>query len=345
MAAKIPVIALVGGFLGAGKTTLILHAAGLLERAGLRVAVITNDQDSGLVDTKLARARDLDAREVAGGCFCCRFTDLLNAAEQLRAHDPDVIFAEPVGSCIDIATTVLRPLQALHRDKFRLAPFTVLVDPALAAQVGNGSAPENLAYLFSNQAAEADILCLAKADLYPQPPPFRAAYRLSAQTGEGIREWLDEVLAGGAAGAHPLTVDYTRYAAAETALGWLNFRVEVRLKQPLAPPAVLGPLLDHIDGRLTEAAIEIAHLKAMDETPSGYLKAAITANSSEPSLDGDLLSPPARRHELVINLRALGDPARMREIVEEGLARLPGSVHIAHGSAFRPAAPKPPSEH
>ena len=104
---KIPIFALVGGFLGSGKTTLILRAAALLREQGLRVAVITNDQDSGLVDTKLSEAQELRTGEVAGGCFCCRFSELLDAAEQLTAFRPDVIFAEPVGSCVDIYCALL----------------------------------------------------------------------------------------------------------------------------------------------------------------------------------------------------------------------------------------------
>src|SRR6476646_1472867 len=102
---NIPVLVLVSGFLGSGKTTLIVRAAAILRNRGLRVAAIMNDQDSGLVDTKFAEMERMDAREVAGGCFCCRFSDLLDAADQLTAYRPDVIFAEPVGSCIDLSAT------------------------------------------------------------------------------------------------------------------------------------------------------------------------------------------------------------------------------------------------
>src|SRR5262249_27945282 len=94
---KAPMLVLVGGFLGAGKTTLILCAARLLARRGVRVGVIMNDQAGGLVDTQFALAQDLAAEEVAGGCFCCRFSDLLTAANRLKEKGAEVIFAEPVG--------------------------------------------------------------------------------------------------------------------------------------------------------------------------------------------------------------------------------------------------------
>ena len=109
--AKRPWIVIVGGFLGAGKTTLLLAAAGVLRMRGMRPAVILNDQSADLVDTSIAKLHGLEARDVTGGCFCCRFSDLVSAIKQLRVQSPDVILAEPVGSCTDISATILQPLQ------------------------------------------------------------------------------------------------------------------------------------------------------------------------------------------------------------------------------------------
>ena len=76
-----PTLVFVGGFLGAGKTTLLLKAAHLLQSRGRRVALIMNDQDTELVDTKFVRANQFDTGEVSGGCFCCRFSDLFDQAK------------------------------------------------------------------------------------------------------------------------------------------------------------------------------------------------------------------------------------------------------------------------
>lgn len=48
-------LVLVGGFLGAGKTTLINKAARLLSDSGRSIALIANDQGEALVDTQFAR--------------------------------------------------------------------------------------------------------------------------------------------------------------------------------------------------------------------------------------------------------------------------------------------------
>jgi len=71
----------------------------MLRRQGYRVAVITNDQGDNLVDTQRLRAEGFDTAEIGGGCFCCRFSALIEAAESVKRFDPDIIFAEPVGSC------------------------------------------------------------------------------------------------------------------------------------------------------------------------------------------------------------------------------------------------------
>ncbi len=340
--ARVPVLVLVGGFLGAGKTTLILSAARLLAARGVGVAVILNDQDAGLVDTRFAQAQSVLAEEVAGGCFCCRFSDLVDAADRLRAHAPEVIFAEPVGSCIDVSATVVRPLKALYGDRLRVAPLTVLVDLRLAADVLTARSGEDVGYLFRNQLEEADILCVSKSDVAGPPLDLDADYHVSARTGAGIEEWLEDVLSGRrVAGAKRLTVDYAQYAEAEAALGWLNLHAAVQLHGALSPAMLAGPLLDELDAALTAAGIRIAHLKVFDEAATGYVKASVCANGAEPEPDGDLLADAAKEHELVINLRAEGEPAVLRTIVEKALNNIGGEVTIKHLGAFRPPAPEP----
>ena len=341
---KIPKLALVGGFLGAGKTTLIACAAARLAARGLRVAVMMNDQDKHLVDTMFSRARSLPVEEVAGGCFCCRFSEFVDAVERFRSSGPDVILAEPVGSCIDLSATIVQPLKAFYGDRYELAPLTVLMDPAMAERVYGQRTEDDVSYLFRNQVAEADILCLSKADsrVRPEGLPVPVDFHVSGRTGEGVDAWLEEVLHGGRLpGARVLDVDYSRYAEAEAALGWVNVQAELTLDAPASPAGVAGPLLDELDRELTRAGCPIAHLKVFDQTSSGYIKAGVCANGEEPVADGDLLAGPARRHELVINLRALADPETMRKIVRAALERIPGRVRVRHEGAFRPAAPKP----
>jgi hypothetical protein len=317
-----PALAIVNGFLGAGKTTLLLKAAEILRAAGMRVALITNDQGAELVDTHLARAAGFETGEVAGGCFCCRYSDFLRSAESLLAAKPDVIFAEPVGSCMDLAATLFQRLP----DCFALAPLTVVVDPGRARETLD---PE-VEYLFRNQLAEADVVCYTRADLYPDTPPRR----VSGITGEGVAEWLEEILwTTGPVGERVLDLDYARYARAEAALGWLNWRIELRLERALTPAGVVGRLIEGF------ADIAVAHLKVFDNAAGGYLKASVCRASEEPLIDGRLDLPPVRRHAVVINLRALAAPELLEETATRALGIFRGRVRFLHREAFRPAAP------
>jgi hypothetical protein len=338
------VLVLVGGYLGAGKTTLLLRAAAELRRSGVRVALITNDQGATLVDTRLAVNSGIETLEITGGCFCCRLSEFAGAAERLLASEPDVIFAEPVGSCIDIAATVVRPLQASWKHRFRAAPFTVLVDPSRARELIAPDADPLPAYLFRNQLAEADLICISKSDVYPDLRELAGinAMRLSAHTGEGVPEWLQEVLAGSrSAGARVLDVDYDRYADAEAALGWLNWEGIVHTQPAVSPAVLVGPLLEQLDQELTVAGIGLARLKILDESASGSVKAAICANGEEPSVEGSLDASPTEHHDILLNLRASASPEQLDAVVRHAIERLPGKATTLQFECFRPARPRP----
>jgi len=305
-----PVIAVVGGFLGAGKTTLILAAARVLQRRGMRAAIILNDQGDDLVDTCYVERLGLANAQVTGGCFCCRFPDLVQAAGQLLATEPDVIFAEAVGSCTDIAATTLRPLLRDHHDRFRVAPLTVLVHPA------RKFSDPHLDFLYQHQLAEADLI---------------------VERDVSVSGWLEQLLSGATPVAgRMLDIDYARYAEAEAALAWLNARVTARARPPLTPAMLVGPLLDRL-----EARIRIVHLKLFTQCDSGYLKAALTGNGQDPIVDGGLDASPSARHEILVNVRALTEPESLRDIVERELAALPVSITWRHMQCFRPAPPQP----
>jgi len=310
-----PWIVLVGGFLGAGKTTLLLAAATELKSRGLRSAVILNDQGDALVDTEYAALHSLESGEVTGGCFCCRFSELVQVMDTLREHSPNVIFAEPVGSCTDISATTLRPLYE-YSEVYRIAPFTVLVD----------------------------LICFTKSDISPEFPAIfsRVVRQVSAKTGQGVAAWLNEVLSGEiSAGTEILDIDYDQYARAEAALTWLNVQVSIRPTVPVSPAMLLGPLLDQLDTDFTAAGIAIVHLKAIVRAESGFLKAAICANGQQPAVEGMLDASPASHHELLLNLRSLGEAEQVREIVEKGLMSMGCELSGLRISCFHPAPPKP----
>ncbi|MGD0296211.1 MAG: GTP-binding protein [Bryobacteraceae bacterium] len=339
-----PIIVPLGGFLGSGKTTLILAASRVLKERGLRAAAVLNDQGHSLVDTEFVGSNGIAADQVTGGCFCCRFSELIDAAERLRKYSPDVIFAEAVGSCTDISATTLQPLKLYYSHQFCLAPYTVLIDPERARELDLSDATSDLSFLFRMQIDEADLLCFNKVDRHSEFPNIAGApvRYISALTGQGVAEWLDEVLAGEVpAGGRILDIDYERYARAEAALAWLNCSVTVKLETPLSPALLIGPLLDEMQRALTADGLRVVHLKLSDDSASGYLKASIISNGADPVVHGMLDASPAEFHQLLLNVRAEGDPATLQRIVEEQLAKLPGEIELGNMQCFSPAPPKP----
>jgi hypothetical protein len=338
-----PWVVLVGGFLGSGKTTLILAAARQLQQRGLRSAMVWNDQGMDLVDSRYAALSGMHSGEVTGGCFCCRLSQLIDAIGDLRAYAPDVIFAEPVGSCTDLSATVLRPLLD-YSETHQLSPLTVLVDPHRARAMLAGDADPDMRFLFDKQLQEADLVCFTKSDLYPDYPEMGMPHvrQLSAKSGQGVAAWLNEVLSGAiASGDQNLEIDYSEYARAEAALAWLNLRAIFEPKRLHSPAMLLGPLFDQLDTALSAEKISIAHLKAIVTSPTGFLKASICGNGQEPIVEGDLDASTASQLDLLLNLRAVGGPALVREIVEREMQKLDGRLTHSAVDCFSPAAPVP----
>ncbi len=355
---------MIGGFLGAGKTTAVAALARHLTAQGRRVGLITNDQGSALADTVLLRARGFPTEEIPGGCFCCRFNSLIEAARKLTAAArPDAFVAEPVGSCTDLMATVTYPLRRLYGDRFRLAPLSVLVDPGRAEQM-LGLRPgrafsDKVRYIWRKQAEEADLLVIAKTDLLDERRlerlrvrlgeefPQRPILAVSVRTGAGLEAWFDR-LEHDAAGTGPaIEVDYDTYAEGEARLGWLNATVRVTAPAGVDADGLLETLARHMQKEL--AAAEIAHLKmtlSPDESLNGEIAAlSLVRSDFVPELTLRL-GTPVRGGELIVNCRAEADPATLRVVLEAALTALPAAfpgltARLLHAEQFRPGRPQP----
>ena len=354
---------MLGGFLGAGKTTAVAALAQHLTAKGLRVGLITNDQGSELVDTAMLRARGFATEEIPGGCFCCRFNSLVDAARCLdAATKPDVFIAEPVGSCTDLVATVTYPLRRIYGAEFVIAPLSVLVDPVRAERVlglAEGKKfSDKVLYIYCKQLEEADLIVVTKNELLPadrlqsllarlaQEFPHAEILDVSVRENRGLAEWFTRLETGEQRTRATMEVDYALYAEGEALLGWLNATVQLASADGFDSDAVLTQLARDIQTRL--AGSEIAHLK-MTLSPDGGLGDIAVINLVRSDFVPELslkLEAPVPAGQLIINCRAEADPDLIREAVRAAVAALPAhfpglSAQLDHLESFRPGKPQP----
>ena len=359
---------MVGGFLGAGKTTTLARLARHYTDQGLRVGIVTNDQASDLVDTNALRAQGFDVGEVAGACFCCHFNELVRTVAELKegsgpdgrvCEPPDIILAEPVGSCTDLVATVLQPLKALHDAEFSIAPYCVILKPSHGQRILSGTGAgfsSKAAYILEKQLEEADAILINRIDelsaeaadeleaLVRSRHPDTPVLRVSAKSGEGFDAVTELLEQQGQFGRKLLEIDYDIYADGEAELGWLNTATQVSSAQPFALDDVLMAIVRKLAVRLEADRAEAAHLKTIGLYEGFYGVANLISSDTAAEL-----SLPSGGHvtqaEVIINARVAIDPELLQSHVDAVLTELADAhsltIDVTQTQAFRPGRPEP----
>lgn len=352
---------MIGGFLGAGKTTTVSRLARHYTARGLKVGIVTNDQTTDLVDTNSLRAQGYHVGEVAGACFCCNFNELTATVERIgRGDRPDVILAEPVGSCTDLVATVIRPLVQVYNEPIDVAPYGVILKPShgeriLRNEASAGFSPK-AAYIFRKQIEEADFVLLNRIDelapdavqrlseLLERDYPGRPVLRISAKTGEGFTALCNFLEQQGNFGRRAMEVDYDLYAEGEAELGWLNANLRVEAAAPFTLDELLLDIVSRLRDSLSDAGAETAHLKTIGLWEGFYGVANLVSSFTEPEL-----SLPSncrvRQAQLVVNARVAIDPQELERLVRQTVRLACGAAgameEIVTVQSFRPGRPVP----
>jgi G3E family GTPase len=352
---------MVGGFLGAGKTTTLARLARHYMAQGKRVGIVTNDQATDLVDTNSLRSQGFEVGEVAGACFCCNFDELMSTMDGLSEGErPDVILAEPVGSCTDLVATVIQPIKRLYNATFQIAPYSVILKPSHGGRVLRndqkaGFSPK-AAYILKKQIEEADAILINRIDELSEQEadeltslinghcPGIPVLRVSAKTGDGYEALTELLDQDGDFGRRVLDIDYDTYADGEAELGWLNSSVHVAATKKFSLDDLLLDVVSRLRDALAESGAETAHLKTIGLWEGFFGVANLVSSTTAPEL-----SLPSncevQEVDLIVNARVACDPQQLEQIVraavEQAGNQFGATVEFRQTQSFRPGRPVP----
>ncbi len=250
-------VTVIGGYLGAGKTSCLngLLAAG----HGLRLAVLVNDVGAVNIDAGLIAAHDGDTVALTNGCVCCAIADDLGAALKAqveRARPPDRIVIEASG----VADPARIARLAGSWPGCGPAGTVVLAD---AATIRARAADKFVGRLVVQQMRAADLLMLNKCDLLPtgDAAPLRAWVRAQAGPVETVESRFGRVdparLLGPAASQRAAE-------GAEAPTGGTGHGLSGMVWRPA------GPLRAEALARLLAARPGIHRAKGLVETEAGW---------------------------------------------------------------------------
>lgn len=159
MAGK-PNVVILSGFLGSGKTTVLMR---LIEHAratngpDYRMAIIENEIGSASVDSNIIQDAGYTVTEMLSGCVCCTLIgQLIPALEKLTEElDPDLIILEATG--VATPETMRDNIVRYGGNPTRVV---TLVDASRWEKILRA-----LRILLEAQIEPADVICINKMDL------------------------------------------------------------------------------------------------------------------------------------------------------------------------------------
>ena len=348
-----------GGYLGAGKTTLAVNLAKTLkERRGKSVSIIMNDQGDVLVDTEYSKDAGFDTRDIMGGCFCTNFDKFVSSARTLvNSGKPDVIIAEPIGTSTNIMSSVVAPMRSLHPDEFSVAPFTVVVDCVRALDILSVKEKKDIDtvdIIPAHQMKEAEVIVLTKTDLVSKEtvsdvrkaiegilPGIRIIETSSADL-RNIDDIIDIILSDEMSTKAPLGEKNQGFAFEKAKLGWYSGTFDLIPSDDVDMYSLETELMKGVAQEY--GARSIVHVKVLIESPESAAKMSLVQENMQ--VDGIYGSRYIRtKGKLVLNARVVSPPKRleetMRRLVEDAQKRYPMELVKTGEKCFTPKPESP----
>ena len=348
-----------GGYLGAGKTTLAVNMAKTMkQRFDKSVAIITNDQGDVLVDTEYSKDAGFDTKEIMGGCFCTNFARFVSSARTLVLDGkPDVIIAEPIGSSTNIMSSVVAPMRSLYPDEFSVAPLMVVVDCVRALDILSEKKErktETVDLIPAHQIRDAEIVILSKADLVDKATidairkeidkilPGCRMIETSSMDLRNIDDIISIILSDEKSVKAPIAEQNQGFAFEKAKLGWYSGTYKLTPKDDLDMYGMATDLMRGV--AKVYGAESIVHVKVMLESEDAACKMSLV--QKEMQVDGIVGSRYMRKPgQLVLNARVISPPKKleevMRGIMDEAVSKYPIELEKTGEKCFMPKPESP----
>ena len=182
----------IGGFLGSGKTTMLLQLAKVFVDKGLKTAIIVNESGEVGVDGATIKAEGYNATELPEGCICCTLVGTLQATLKniKRDLDPDIIIIEPTGLALPHKVKELVTSSGIETD----GTYIIGITDVERFQILVSKKEE----FIKKQMEAADFVLINKLDLaqpgqideirgwFGKEFPSKEVFSISAKTGENM---------------------------------------------------------------------------------------------------------------------------------------------------------------
>ncbi len=274
-------VSVIGGYLGAGKTTLINQL--LQGDHGLRLAVLVNDFGAINIDASLIAARDGNVVSMENGCVCCSIADALgDGLDEVLAltPPPDQILIEASG----VADPAKIAAYGAGWPGCRLDAVVVLAD---AETIIDRSNDRFVGELVTRQLTRADMILLTKCDLVDPDRIERVQDWMAAKTtapvvtidGHLDDRHLDHALILDGRWLGPHDRDPARTNADDvTEAGRLFESISLSFEQPIQPGALAA-----LEAAIDELPEDVIRLK-------GFLRLAPGDSPADPADCAELVA-------------------------------------------------------
>ena len=166
---------LFSGFLGSGKTTLVIKLAQFAVERGEKVAILVNEIGEVGIDNQLMRQLDMNVWELLNGCICCTLsTDLVTTLQQLDSdYSPDLIIIEPSGAADPKSILSAFPY-------YKGSPLEGILTVSVLDPLRLEMLIEVMTPLIVSQIQHADLVLVSKCD-QAKPEEIEYAYQVAKE--------------------------------------------------------------------------------------------------------------------------------------------------------------------